>query len=149
MKTYTLIVYSSLCLIAINSCSTGDSSNGKKSSSIIIASRNPQMIELNRDLQPLKAVKIVADINDLGSEITEVTLRFDDVPVTVLMQKAHGTLWEAQLTARQIEMMAVSGQIAKYGAQIIAKNAEGEVSTSEKPVIVAVKAPNQARAASL
>jgi hypothetical protein len=108
----------------------------------------PGTIELNRDLQPIRVAKVQADIQDLHSEVTEVTLQFDNVPLTVPMTKVGGTTWEVQLDSHALEMMAVSGETAKYGAQIMAKNADGKQALSDRPVVVSVKAPSLVKSSS-
>jgi hypothetical protein len=133
----------------MTSCSSGPAPKPQSDpgSPIILTARTePGTIELNRDLQPIRTPKILADVEDLHSKVTEVELEFENVPLTVPMTKGEGNTWEVQLDDHALEMMAVSGETAKYGAQIIAKNADGKRALSEKPLIISVKAPSLAKA---
>ncbi len=137
-----------LTLAPLASCSSGPApiKESDPGAPIILTTRtDPGTIELNRDLQPIRTPKIQADIEDLHSKVTEVTLEFEDIPVTVPMVNVGGSTWEVQLDDRALEMMAVSGQTAKYGATIMAINADGKRALTEKPVEVAVKAPSLAK----
>jgi len=129
-------------------CSSGPAplKQSEPGSPIILTTRaEPGTIELNRDLQPIRAPRIQVDIEDLHSKVTEVTLEFENVPLTVPMTHVSGSTWEVQLDDHALEMMAVSGQTTQYGAQITAINADGKRALSEKPVQIAVKAPQLAK----
>jgi hypothetical protein len=112
---------------------------------ILTARTEPGTIELNRDLQPLRVPVVQADVRDFHSKVKEVMLEFDNIPVTVPMKNVGGDTWEVELDDRALEMMAVSGQTTKYGAEIIAVNEDGKKGLSEKPVEIAVKAPRLAK----
>lgn len=151
MRSTRLLLLSVALLthLTVTACSSGPAPKrqSEPGSPIILTTRTePGTIVLNRDLQPIRVPTIQADIQDLHSEVTDVQLAFDNVPVSVPMTKVGKTTWEVQLDSRTLEMMAVSGETAKYGAQILAKNADGKLALSEKPVIVAVKAPALAKA---
>lgn len=150
LKTTRFLLLGSLLLtiVSLTSCSSGPapSKESDPGSPIILTTRTePGTIELNRDLQPLRVPKVQADIEDLHSKVTEVTLEFEDIPVTVPMTNVGGSTWEVQLDEHALEMMAVSGQTAKYGATIMAKNADGKRALTEKPVEISVKAPSLAK----
>ncbi len=145
-----LLALSSLLLAStfLASCSSGPEPvrRSDPDSPIILTTRTePGTIELNRDLQPLKVPKIQVDIDDSHSKVTEVMLAFDNVPLSVPMNHVGGKTWEVQLDAHALEMMAVSGQTAKYGAQIMAENENGKKALSEKPVQISIKAPQLAK----
>ena len=57
------------------------------------------------------------------------------------MENIGGTMWRAELTPQELQMLAVSGKTVKYNANVVAKNADGEMSKA-LPVTVAVKAPD-------
>jgi hypothetical protein len=151
MRLSDAIGFFSVFTLVLMSCSSGPApvkQSDPESPIILTVRTDPGTIELNRDLQPLRVPKIQADIEDLHSSVTEVTLEFSNVPLTLPMTHVGGGVWEAQLDSRALEMMAVSGQTAKYGAQIVAKNADGKEALGERPVEVAVKAPQLAKASS-
>lgn len=116
---------------------------------ISMAKTDPGLIVLNRDCQPKQPPKIVADVKDGSSPVTDVELHFENVPLTLPMHNVGGTKWETSLNSDELEMMAVSGQTEKYSAQVIAKNADGKTSSGESPVQVAVEAPDQSLPATL
>jgi hypothetical protein len=60
------------------------------------------------------------------------------------MQKVGGTTWRAELSQRQLQMMAVSGKTIKYDATVIAKNDKGQTTESSSPITLAIKAPEVA-----
>ncbi|MFL5812633.1 MAG: hypothetical protein ACJ763_03575 [Bdellovibrionia bacterium] len=148
MRSTRLPLLSVALLLITTACSSGPAPKPQSDpgSPIILTMRTePGTIELNRDLQPIRVPKVQADIQDLHSEVTEVMLQFDNVPLTVPMNKVSGNTWEVQLDSHALEMMAVSGETTKYGAQIMAKNADGKKALSDQPVIVSVKAPSLAK----
>ena len=102
---------------------------------------NPDQVELNQSLQPMKPVEIVADVKDFTSKVADVRLRFVHAPIEVKMRNIGGSTWMAQLTPEQLKMLAVSGQIMKYDANIVARDEDGMVATSRAPVTIAIKAP--------
>ena len=148
MISYIRAIYPLLGLMVLGGgCSTAQQGDKheEKGPTILTARSEPGTIELNRDLQPIQAPKVIVDVKDFRSQVTDVMLHFENVPITVPMENVGGSTWEAKLDAHQLEMMAVSGETIKYGAQVIAKNADGKTATSEKPVEIAVKAPRLAQ----
>lgn len=111
---------------------------------VVSAKTEPGTIELNRDLQPTRPAEVVADIKDFTSKITEVKLQFANIPLEIPMENVGGSTWRAQLSPRQLEMLAVSGRTTRYEANVIAKNEDGKTAMTKNPVEVAVKAPDLA-----
>lgn len=133
--------------LTTSSCSTiqGKESGEKIASSgptVLFARTQPGTIELDRDLVPIQSAQVLADVKDFKSKITDVKLQFQNVPLEVPMENIGGTTWRAVLSPRQLELLAVSGKTIKYDAQVVARNEEGQVGMSEKPVQVAIKAPD-------
>jgi hypothetical protein len=136
-----------LFLLLSAGCSSGpELTRSEPGAPTILTTRsNPGTIELNRDLQPIQTPVVQADVKDFKSQVTEVTLEFANIPVTLPMKRVNGDTWEAELDDRVLEMMAVSGQVTKYDAKVIAKNADGKIGLSDNPVEIAIKAPQLAR----
>jgi hypothetical protein len=134
-------------------CSSGPLSSSTSSSeagigsaghapAVIDARANPSTIEVNQHFQPMTPAEVLADVKDFAAPIKSVTLKFKNVPLEVPMENVGGTTYRAQLTARQLEMLSVSGKTIKYDAQVIAKDAKGQIGVSSQPISVAVKTAN-------
>jgi hypothetical protein len=111
---------------------------------VLSARSEPETVELNREFQPTRPAEVVADVKDLTSTITDVKLQFANIPLEIPMENIGGSTWRAQLTPRQLEMLAVSGRTTQYAANVVAKNQEGKTAMTRNPVQVAVKAPDLA-----
>jgi hypothetical protein len=147
MKTPRPVLGSILLVLAGGCASTSDQAlSGSQLSStgptVLTAHTEPGTIELNRDLQPLKPAEIIADVKDFKASVTDVKLQFIHVPLEIAMSNVGGTTWRAELSTRQLQMLAVSGRTMKYEANVIAKNEEGRTAISREPVQVAIKAPD-------
>lgn len=132
-------------LLGIPGCSHGDLKSGTLNAqgpTVLSAHGEPGVVELNHYLQPIQRPIVVAEIKDFKSDITHVVLQFKNAPITVPMHYIGGTQWEAELTPRQLEQMAVSGHTVHYEAVVVAQDAAGDTGTSQSPVSIAVKAPN-------
>lgn len=132
-------------LLAIAGCSHGDIQppvHDGRGPTVLSAHGEPGVIELNRDLQPIERPIVVADVKDFKASVTHVVLQFKNAPITVQMHRVSGTQWEAELTPRQLEQMAVSGHTVHYEAVVVAEDAAGETGTSRSPISIAVKAPD-------
>jgi hypothetical protein len=133
--------------------SVGGCSSGQKSGQDIMASgptitnveAKPSTVELNRNLMPDRAPEILADVKDFKSTIQDVKLKFTHVPIQVPMQNIGGTTWRGVLTSKQLQSLAIAGKTAKYDASVVARNEQGQMAVSEKPVTISVKAPDLAR----
>jgi hypothetical protein len=130
-----------LGILLAGGCATGGRNEGGAVPSIVYARTQPATIELNRSFQPTRTAEVLADINDSGKNVTEVKLEFTDVPLEIPMEHIGGSTWRAQLSPRQLEMLAVSGQTMRYGANVIARNSDGRAAVTHKPIEVAIKAP--------
>jgi hypothetical protein len=115
---------------------------GREGPAIIESHSEPRTIELNRNFQPMHPSTVVADVKDFTAKIEAVTLRFEAIPMEIPMENLGGTLWRAELTQRQLELLAVTGKTIRYEAHVIARNAEGKVGRTPVPVEVAIKAPS-------
>jgi predicted small lipoprotein YifL len=109
---------------------------------IVYVHSEPQVVQLNRDRQPLQSPEVFADVKDFKSVITSVTLQFENTPIIIPMENVSGTTWRAELTPSQIELLSVSGKTAHYNAIVKARNAEGKTATSPNPVTVAIQTPD-------
>lgn len=137
-----------MAIASISSCSsvigTGGPSDKEISArgpTVLYVRAEPGTIELNRDLRPLEPAEVLADVKDFRDKVTEVKLRFINVPMEIPMENVGGTTWRARLTPEQLKKLAVSGQTIKYETEVVAKNSQGLTATSEKPAIVAIKTP--------
>src|SRR4051812_22527482 len=117
-----------LIFVAVaSSCSSmpGQSESGREIAStgptIMNAHAEPSTVELNRNLKPTRTPEILADVKDFRSKVTDVKLKFMHVPIQIPMKNIGGTTWRAELSPRQLQMLAVSGKTIKYDATIIAK----------------------------
>lgn len=102
-------------------------------------------IELNRDMQPQERVEIVTEVKDFGSEVTNVTMRLQEVPFEITLAPVGGTTWRAQINPALIQRLAVGNQTTNYTAKIYAKNAKGTVVVSDQTVKFSVVAPDLSR----
>jgi hypothetical protein len=109
---------------------------------VLNARSEPQVITLNRDLQPNRPGEVIADVKDLKSPVTDVKVQFKDLPLEVPMERVGGSTWRAELTPQQIQMLAVSGKTVKYKATVIAKDDQGVTAQSHETIEVAVQAPD-------
>ena len=108
---------------------------------VVSARAEPGTIELNRDRQPTRPAEVIADIKDFTSKVTDVKLQFTNLPLEIPMENIGGSTWRAQISPRQLEMLAVSGRTTRYEANVIVRNEDGKTGMSKNPVEVAVKAP--------
>lgn len=133
--------------IALNACSSAPKNKPVQISStaptVVNARAEPGTVVLNGELQPVDPARVLADIKDFNSKVVDAHLKFADVPMEIPMENIGGTTWKAELTPQELQMLAVSGKTINYHAQIIARDAHGEVSEAA-PVNIAVKAPDYA-----
>lgn len=137
---------SAITWLIVSGCSTinpGNAQNlagGKEGPAVIAVRAEPRVVELNRDFQPMHPTAVMADVKDFTSKIEAVILRFEGIPLEIPMENLGGTLWRAELTQRQLELLAVTGKTIRYEAHVIARNAEGKEGKTPVPVEVAIKA---------
>ena len=109
---------------------------------VINARAEPGVIVLNSDMQPMSPAQVIADVKDFKSRVTDVRLKFLDVPLEVPMENIGGTAWRAELTPQELQMLAVSGKTVKYRARSWLPRTPAEISLqATEPLFVAVKAP--------
>jgi hypothetical protein len=113
----------------------------EKGPTIINVTSVPGLVELDENYQPLQPAEIVADIKDFRHDVTDVRLKFRDVPLEVPMIKMNGTTWRAELSPSQLQQLAVGGKTVRYSADVLAWNDTGEGNQSEKPITLSVKSP--------
>jgi len=106
------------------------------------ARAQPSTLQLNRNLQANEPAEVLADVKDFRGKVSKVRLKFQDVPITIPMENVAGTTWRAELTPRQIQMLAVAGKSISYEANVIAQNDQGQVSQSTSPVRITIKTPD-------
>jgi hypothetical protein len=148
MKTSLAIIAASLlALIATSGCATpiqGDNQPGvmnAKGPNILNARSEPEVVVLNRDLQPTVAGEILADVKDFRYPVTTVEVKFQDFPLVVQMEHIAGSTWRAEFTPQQLQMLSVSGKTVSYKADIVATNTQGDTAKSLNPLSVSVTAP--------
>lgn len=131
----------------LGACSTfgskGASSDQLSSTgpSIVSVTTKPSTFELNQSWQPMAPAKVIAQVKDFTSNISEVRIRFSLVPLQIQMNHVGGTTWEATLTPQQLQTLAVGGETIKYQANIIARNEDGLITVSPSSLAINVKAP--------
>jgi hypothetical protein len=153
-KSYIIpiVLIATGALLVANGCSSmpGHSESGKEISAngptILNAHAEPSTVELNRNLQPMQAPEIIADVKDFNSKISNVQLKFTHVPIQVPMENVGGTTWRAQISPQQLKTLAVSGKTISYDANVVARNEQGQTSTSSSPITLSIKAPDMTRA---
>jgi hypothetical protein len=155
MKTLKIkmSLFGAVALLAAGCSSMGGSQPGTSGKdiassgpSILNARALPSTVELDGQLQPKQTAQIFADVKDFQSAVTDVKAEFLHVPIEVPMKNVGGTTWRADLTPKQIQMLAVSGKTISYDANIVARDADGKVSLTQNPVTVSIKAPDLAQA---
>jgi hypothetical protein len=102
----------------------------------------PGVVELDQNFQPAQRTMITADIKDFNHEVTDVRLRFREIPLELPMIKVGGTTWRAELSANQLQQLAISGKTVRYTADVMAWNDQGDSNQSERPISVSVKGPD-------
>jgi hypothetical protein len=136
-------------LLAMGACSSlGSKNTGQELSStgpnVVDVRSTPSTIELNNNWQPNQPPQILAEVKDFNSKIKEVRLRFVRAPLEIPMEFVGGTTWRASLTPQQIKTLAIGGQTTTYEVNVIARNQDGQVAVSKKPLEVAIKGPDLA-----
>jgi hypothetical protein len=147
MKFSLFFVAASLLLI--NSGCSSSSIKGdtqptvmsEKGPNILNARSEPEVVILNRDLQPLLPVEVLADVKDFRFPVTSVEVKFQGLPLVVQMERVAGSTWRAEFTPQQLQVLAVSGKTTTYKADIVATNTQGVTTKSSAPLNVYVNAP--------
>ncbi len=150
MKTKSKWLALSYAVIALSVASGCSTIKGEKSAqnlnsngpTVVSVTSRPGTVELNQQLQPQQKAEIVAEVKDFTSKITDVNLRFLNVPMTLPMTHVGGTTWSASLSPEQLKVLAVGGQTINYTANVIARNEDGQTAVSQDPVTVSVKTPD-------
>lgn len=124
---------------------TGTDKISSEGPTVVYVRSEPEIVQLNRDLQPMETAQVIADVKDFKSVITSVTLTFENTPIVIPMENIAGTTWRAEITPSQLEMLSVAGKTARYNAIVTAKNANGKTATSPSPVTVAIQTPELGR----
>lgn len=139
-----------LALITGSGCAAiqgGKSPESSATGPTVVETRvEPGTVELNQDMKLNEPAMVVAQIQDLKSEVTQVTLRFLNAPVELPMEHVAGTAWRAQIPEQTAQRLAINDQTTKYEANVYARNADGEVGVSREPVEISIKAPKVAKA---
>lgn len=136
-----------LALASASACSTlkGEKEGGDVASTtgpVVVDSKiQPSTIELDRKLQPMQRAQVTAEVKDFQSEVTDVKLRFSRIPMEVPLKHLGGSTWEGEISPAMLKKLAVGNQKTAYEANIIAKNAKGEVAVGQHPIEVVVRAP--------
>lgn len=151
MKKLTYVVGTALplalCLVLGSSgCSTikgGKSGEdlARTGPTVVQTKTEPSTIQLNSSLQANEPANVYADVKDFSSNVEDVRLRFVHVPLELKMHQLSGSTWQATIPADALKKLAVSGQTMRYQADVIARDADGHVATTQKPLDIAVKAP--------
>jgi hypothetical protein len=113
----------------------------EKGPNILNARSEPEVVILNRDLQPLLPVEVLADVKDFRFPVTSVELKFQGLPLVIQMERVAGSTWRAEFTPQQLQVLAVSGQTMSYKADIVATNTQGVTTKGNEPLNVYINAP--------
>lgn len=103
---------------------------------------NPDTLELNRNMKAMETMEILAEVKDFSAPVTDVRVKFDQVPMEVTMKSMGGTTWRAELNDEQIQKLAIGNQTTRYEGKIVATNSLGKVAVGEETVSVKIKAPD-------
>jgi hypothetical protein len=109
---------------------------------IIQAYASPSTVVLNRDLHPSQPAKIVAEVKDFGAVVTDVRMKFRDVPMEIPLDHLMGSTWQAELTPRQLQQLSVAGKTARYEGDIIAHDDKGKEAKSDGTVSLLIRTPD-------
>ncbi|OFZ18615.1 MAG: hypothetical protein A2X94_01605 [Bdellovibrionales bacterium GWB1_55_8] len=136
-------------IVTVTGCST---IRGEKSGSgeelaasgptVVDVQVQPETVELNQQNQLNAPAAVVAQVQDIRSDVTNVTIRFLNAPVELPMEHVSGTSWRAEIPTETVQRLAINNQTTTYQANIYARNADGEVGVSREPIDIAIKAPN-------
>jgi hypothetical protein len=110
--------------------------------SIVNARAEPEVVTLNRDLQPNQEAEVLADVKDFKANVVSVTLKFRDIPLEVPLENIGGTTWRAALSPQELQSLAVSGRTVRYKADIIARDDRGEIARSPDAINIEIQAPD-------
>jgi hypothetical protein len=131
-----------------SACTSGplsSSSSGKEIAaagpSVLNVRAEPTTVELNQSLIPFGQAKVIADVKDFTAPVTEVTLKFKNVPLAIPMQNTGGTTWVATLGQHDLQNLAVRGKTINYDAEIYAKDQKNQAVLTNSAVTVGIKAP--------
>ncbi|MGK5083698.1 hypothetical protein WDW37_10375 [Bdellovibrionota bacterium FG-1] len=144
---YIVTLFSGLLFLQVTACSSmpWNSESGKdiatSGPTVLNAHTEPGTFSLNQQLKPNETNKVVADVKDFGSKVTDVKINFTEVPLSIPMKNVGGSTWVAELNAEQLKRLAVSGKTMKYEARVEAKDESGKISTSKGPVEISVQTP--------
>jgi hypothetical protein len=148
VSTFVATFMIGMTLAAVTGCSSaGKNPNGATEisadhPSVLNARAEPQVVTLNRDLQPNQQAEVLADVKFFKGQISGVTLKFRDIPFEVPLENIGGTTWRAEFSPRQLQALAVSGKTVQYKADVIAKDDQGETAKSPDPITVVIQAPD-------
>ena len=137
-----------MTLAAVTGCSSASKNlNGATEisadhPSVLNARAEPQVVTLNRDLQPNQQAEVLADVKFFQGQISGVTLKFRDIPLEIPLENIGGTTWRAEFSPRELQSLAVSGKTVQYKADVIAKDDQGETAKSPDAIIVVIQAPD-------
>jgi hypothetical protein len=138
--TASLLVLSSGCATTIR----GDNEPGIMTANgpnILNARAEPEVVVLNRDLQPTMIGEMLADVKDFKYPVSSVEVKFQDLPLVIQMEHIAGSTWRAEFTPQQLQMLSVSGRTVSYKADVVATNSKGETTTSSDPLSISVASP--------
>ncbi len=136
-----------LCVVLTSSgCSTvkgGKSAEelSRTGPTIVQTKTEPSTIQLSTTLTPNQPANVYADVKDFTSPVQDVRLRFVHVPLELKMHPLSGSTWQATIPNDALKKLAVSGQTMRYQADVIPRDADRHVDTTQKPIDIAVKAP--------
>jgi hypothetical protein len=133
------VAFGLVTAFTVGACSTmqsGPSDKDMASAStgpaVVYTRVEPSTVELNRDFQPSKPAEVLADVKDFNSKVKDVKLQFENVPLEIPMENIGGSTWRAQLTPRQLEMLAVNGKTTSYKAHVVARDEDGKSAVSPR-----------------
>jgi hypothetical protein len=120
-----------------------------KGPNIVNQKVSPSTIELDRNSNPNRKPVFQAEVMDSDAKVKEVNLKFKNLPSTsvlssLAMTKSDGLLWKTELSAEQLKALSVSGKTVSYEAIVVAKDEKGNVGSSQSPLILSVKADENA-----
>jgi hypothetical protein len=110
--------------------------------SVVNARAEPEIVTLNRDLQPNQQAEVLADVKDFKANIASVTLKFRNLPLEVPLENIGGTTWRAELSPQELQSLAVSGRTVQYKADVIARDDKGQIAKSPDAINIEIQAPD-------
>lgn len=86
----------------------------------------PAAIQVDQAGRPTVPAEVFADVVDQRAPVKKVTLKLNNSPVIVELQKVGYSSWYAKIPQETLKKLSVPGQVTQYSGTILAENTEGD-----------------------